>query len=130
MEQLKLSLLININLLVLNIIGQDTDLSAIEKETCTKDNQLQLEKSNSDKRITNEKRDNNVQIHPELQIVEGEKHMPTEVTWQDMWPKNEKKQQEDDENGYGAECKEDTQEEIEEKALENEKERTWNDMWP
>ena len=125
-----MSLLININLLVLNIIGQDTDLSAIEKETCTKDNQLQLEKSTSDKRITNEKRDNNVQIHPELQIVEGEKHMPTEVTWQDMWPKNEKKQQEDDENGYGAECKEDTQEEIEEKALENEKERTWNDMWP
>ena len=46
------------------------------------------------------------------------------------WPKNEKKQQEDDVNGYGAECKEDTQEEIEEKALENEKERTWNDMWP
>ena len=125
-----MSLLININLLVLNIIGQDTDLSAIEKETCTKDNQLQLEKSTSDKRITNEKRDNNVQIHPELQIIEGEKHMPTEVTWQDMWPKNEKKQQEDDENGYGAECKEDTQEEIEEKALENEKERTWNDMWP
>ena len=125
-----MSVLINIHLLVLNIIGQDTDLSAIEKETCTKDNQLQLEKSTSDKRITNEKRDNNVQIHPELQIVEGEKHMPTEVTWQDMWPKNEKKQQEDDENGYGAECKEDTQEEIEEKALENEKERTWNDMWP
>ena len=123
-------MLINIHLLVLNIIGQDTDPSAIEKETCTKDNQLQLEKSTSDKRITNEKRDNNVQIHPELQIVEGEKHMPTEVTWQDMWPKNEKKQQEDDENGYGAECKEDTQEEIEEKALENEKERTWNDMWP
>ena len=125
-----MSSLINIHLLVLNIIGQDTDPSAIEKETCTKDNQLQLEKSTSDKRITNEKRDNNVQIHPELQIVEGEKHMPTEVTWQDMWPKNEKKQQEDDENGYGAECKEDTQEEIEEKALENEKERTWNDMWP
>ena len=125
-----MSVLFNIHLLVLNIIGQDTDPSAIEKETCTKDNQLQLEKSTSDKRITNEKRDNNVQIHPELQIVEGEKHMPTEVTWQDMWPKNEKKQQEDDENGYGAECKEDTQEEIEEKALENEKERTWNDMWP
>ena len=125
-----MSLRINIYLLVLNIIGQDTELSAVGKETCTKDNQLQLEKSTSDKRITNEKRDNNVQIHPELQIVEGEKHMPTEVTWQDMWPKNEKKQQEDDENGYGAECKEDTQEEIEEKALENEKERTWNDMWP
>ena len=119
-----------IYLLVPYLIGQDTDLSAIEKETCTKDNQLQLEKSTSDKRITNEKRDNNVQIHPELQIVEGEEHMPTEVTWQDMWPKNEKKQQEDDENGYGAECKADTQEEIEEKALENEKERTWNDMWP
>ena len=111
-------------------MGQDTDPSAIEKETCTKDNQLQLEKSTSDKRITNEKRDNNVQIHPELQIVEGEKHMPTEVTWQDMWPKNDKQQHDDDENAYGAECKEDTQKEMEEKAKEDEKARTWNDMWP
>ena len=116
--------------LYLKLVGQDDDLRVTETETSTNDNQLQLEANNKEKGITNEKKDNNIQIHPELRFVEGEKHMPTERTWQDMWPKNDKQQHDDDENAYGAECKVDTQEDMEEKAKEDEKARTWNDMWP
>ena len=111
------------------LAGQDDDIRVTKRETSTKDDQLQLEVNNTEKAITNEKNGNDIQIHPELRFVESEKHMPTERTWQDMWPKNDK-QQHDDESAYGAECKEDTQKEMEEKAKEDEKARTWNDMWP
>ena len=111
------------------MIGQDKHLKVVEKGICTNDNQFQSKENGTKTSTTNENTDH-MQVHPDLQIVEGEKHMPTERTWQDMWPKNDKQQHDDDENANGAECKVDTQEEIEEKAIQNEKERTWNDMWP
>ena len=117
------------NHITLEFIGQAKHPKVVEKELCTNENQIQSMENGTEKSTTNENIDH-MQVHPDLQIVEGEKHMPTERTWQDMWPKNDKQQHDDDENANGAECKEGTQEEIEETAKQNEKERTWNDMWP
>ena len=55
--------------------------------------------------------------------------MPTERTWQDMWPNNDKPH-DDDENADVVVCKNDTREKSIEEMTEIEQERTWNDMWP
>ena len=84
-------------------------------------------------RITSQEwEDKNVQSHPEIGVTDGAKQMPTERTWQDMWPKNDKhqQQQDDDENAYVAICKIDTGKKSIEQMNDDEKERTWNDMWP
>ena len=72
---------------------------------------------------------NNIVIHPDIGVMDGAKHMPTERTWQDMWPKNDKRH-DDDENAYVALCKVDTREKSIEEMNDAEAERTWNDMWP
>ena len=109
------------------MLGQAEDNGVVKQEIDTQDDQLQ---SKGETRATYDVQNNSVQVHPEIGVMDGVEHMPTERTWQDMWPKNDKQQHDDDENANGAECKEDTQEQIEERATQDEKERTWNDMWP
>ena len=60
----------------------------------------------------------------------GAVYMPAERTWQDMWPKNEKPRQYEDENAYAAIQKMQTHDELIDLGEDAEKTRTWNDMWP
>ena len=108
-------------------VGQDESLRVSEKEKDTKDNQLQGDRI--ERRTSKELPSNNIQIHPEIGVIDDTKHMPTERTWQDMWPKNDK-QHDDDENADVVVCKKATKEKSIEEMTEIEQERTWNDMWP
>ena len=91
----------------------------------TKDNQLQLQEDKKEGNLNKQLPNNNIQIHPEFGVIDV-----TERTWHDMWPKNDKQQDVDEENADVVICKKDTQEKTAEEKAEVEVERSWNDMWP
>ena len=110
------------------MLGQAENNGVVKQEIDTKDDQLQ---SKGETRATYDVQNNSVQVHPEIGVMDGVEHMPTERTWQDMWPKNDKEKRDDDETAYVAVCKADMhQKSLEEMKDIDEAERTWNDMWP